>query len=651
MDVRLPDGTIVKNVPEGMTQTALMARIQGSKPGMAEDVAKAVPSAAVRGVTNLAGMPADLWEMLSGGIASAAGQFMSPEGAAQLKDIAKPELSLPTSQRIRETIKPVTGELYQPQTRAGKIVGGTVEGASGGGVFGKAQAGLGALGGISAELAGAFSGDNPWAKAIAGFVGPMAYQARAGLRSVPGNMLRESMGDVDPIAFDKARQMMEQSRRLGIDLMAPEAMPPSSLQQLASDVIGSKEGGRVMNRFLANRPGQVKQAAGGLLDDVAPHQATPDVTMAAARKAATGAIKSKEQFRSASVKPYYDAAKNDPIPAQEIDNLIQNLEAGRKFAGAANQGAIDDIIAQLRGTEQNAAAMDDTFRSFRTSADAPAINATTEQRRAASLYGGARDQLDDTLRTNSKNIREGRDTYRQITEDIIEPLTAGPVGRVAGKQGFDPANPESLNPISAIGNEKLARPESIRELYTHLNKQDPKAFPGMARTYLENTFDQAAQRVQAGENRMVGANFAKAVIGTPQQEANFLETMRGVARASGKNPDEVARGAKNLMEILQATGKVPGAGSPTGGRIASNEMASRNSWAAGMEMVSTAPAAPIAKRIREWSMGANYKRIAEVLTAPDSIDQLIKIGKYKPTTTTSMAFAAGLLEGTSESGR
>lgn len=641
--------------PDGMSDAEMSAAIQRNfpqlaKPGMAEDVAKSVPSAAVRGVTNLAGAPADLWEMISGGLASGVAKFL-PEGAeAQLREIAKPELPLPTSKRIREGIKPITGELYQPKTRAGKIVSGTVEGASGGGVFGKAQAGLGALGGISAELAGAFSGDNPWAKAIAGFAGPMAYQARANLRSAPGNMLRESMGPVDPIEFDKARQMMERSRRLGIDLMAPEAMPPSSLQQLASDVIASKEGGRVMNRFLANRPGQVKQAAAGLLDDVAP-KSTPDVTMARAREAATGVIGNAERARSAAVKPAYEAAKRDVVPPENIQAIVSQIDDALPYMSPESRAAAEAFKRSIEGTNPNAAALDDLYKTTRNRTELPAIGATPEQKTAAAAVRPFNQSLDDSLKLSSGNIKSGREQYRQITQDVIEPLTSGPVGRVAGKQGFDPALPENLNPVSAIANEKLARPESIRELYTHLNKQDPQAFPGIARTYFENAFDQAAQRVQAGENRMVGANFAKAVIGTPQQEANFLETMRGVARANGKNPDEVARGAKNLMEILQATGRVPGAGSPTGGRLPTNEMAGRSNWATGMEMVSTAPAAPIAKRIREWAMSANYKRIAEVLTAPDSIDQLIRIGKYKPTTTTSMAFAAGLLEGTSESGR
>ena len=50
-----------------------------------------------------------------------------------------------------------------------------------------------------------------------------------------------------------------------------------------------------------------------------------------------------------------------------------------------------------------------------------------------------------------------------------------------------------------------ARPENIRALYTGMNAQDPTAFPRLARTWLQNAFNDATQRIQSGDNRMMGA--------------------------------------------------------------------------------------------------------------------------------------------------
>lgn len=643
--------------PDGMTDQEMAAAIQRNFPqqtkpvGVGEDVAKTIPSAAARGVTNLAGAPADLMEFITGNLAKFAGKFTSPETAALLKQHAAPELPMPTSDRLRGGVEKVTGELYKPQTRAGKFVGGVTEGVAGAGPFGKAQAVLGGIGGAASETAGALTNDNPWAKAAAGIGVPVGAQLAHAYRSVPGNMIRGAAGDITPEQFEEARQLMARAKARGIDLMAPEALGASSVQQLASDVIGSKEGGRVMNQFLANRPGQVKGAVDrGLLSQVGAAN-TPDVNMARAREAATDVISGAERARTAAVKPSYQAARGDIMPPENIQAIVSQIDEALPFMSAESRAAAETFKKSVVNTPVNAAALDDLYKTTRNRIELPPIGATPEQKTAAGVLRPFNSTLDESLRFASPNIKKGREQFAQISRDVVDPLTSGPVGRVAGKQGFDPSMPENLNPVSAVANEKLARPESIRELYTNLNKQDPKAFPGIARTWLENAFDGAAQKVQAGENRMVGANFTKAVYGTPQQEANFLETMRGVAIANGKNPDEFAKGAKNLMEILQATGKVGGAGSPTGGRLASNEQASRSALSAGMRSLSTSPLSPLAKRIDEWTMGGNYKRLAEILTAPDAIDQIIRLGKYKNTTTTSMALAIGLLEGSSEFGR
>lgn len=642
-------GQGVVEFPDGMSDGQIAAAIKRNlQPGIGEDVAKAVPSSAAKGMINLAGAPADILGFLTSGAASLAGK-VSPEHAEAFKQAAKPELPLPTSKAIRSGVEGITGPLYDAKTRLGKMIGGTVEAAAPGGLFGKGQAALGAISGGASEVAGAVTNDSPYAKAIAGLLAPLGAQAGHAYRSMPGQMLREATGDVDPAEWERARGLLERGKAQGVDLMAPEALGPSSIQQLASDVIASKEGGRVMNQFLANRPEQVKKAVNaGLLDRVG-MATTPDESMGRAKEAATGVIRGAEKARSAAVRPAYEAARRDVVPPENIQAIIDQIDNGLAYMSPESRAAAEAFKRSLTQSNPNAVVLDDLYKTTRNTVNLPAIGATPQQKSAAAAVAPFNSSLDETLKFSSPNIKAGREQYRQITQDVIDPLTAGPVGRVAGKQGFDPSVPQTLNPVAAVANEKVARPESIRELYGHLNKQDPKAFPGMVRTWLENAFDGAAQKVQAGESRMSGANFTKAVYGTPQQEANFAEAMRGVAAANGKDTDDFVRGAKNLMEILQATGKVPAAGSPTGGRLPTNEMAGRSGWATSLETISSAPLRPMAKKIREWAMGGNYRKLAEILTAPDSIDKIIQIGKYKPTTTTSMALTIGLLEANAES--
>lgn len=623
----------------------------GIKPaGVAEDVVKSSAAAVPKGVAQMYGLPADILSGLASvgefGAAKLGGLFGIPEEAFHGQ--GRPEWTGPlTSDNLRKQVEKVVP--YQPKTEAGKRVGGVVEALSGGvSMGGRALAVPSILSGMGAEGAGMATGDNPWARLAGSFLAPAGVGTHQAYRSTPGQMVKEASGNLTPQQLADAKAKMELARSKGIDLAGPEALPPSGIQQLMSDVAASPTGGRVVNEFMAKRPGQVKGAVNReLLDPIG--KGTPDQNMARAREAATGVIEGAEKARTAAVRPAYQAARKDVVPPENIQAIVNQINDALPHMSTESQAAAVAFKRSIEGTNPTAAALDDLYRVTRNKIELPAIGATSAQKTESAALAPFNRSLDDSLKLSSDNIRSGREQYRQITEDVINPLTAGPVGRVAGKQGFDPALPESLNPVSAIANEKIARPESIRELYTHLNKQDPQAFPGVARTWLENAFDQAAQKTQAGENRMVGANFVKGVFGTPQQEANFAETMRGVAMASGKNPDKVAKGAQTLLEVLQLTGRVPNIGSPTGSRINSNQLASSSQAASVAESISAAPMTGIAQKLRQFAMRGNYKALAEAMTSPDSIDKLAALARYNPTTATAQWYAAGILLSASES--
>lgn len=375
--------------------------------------------------------------------------------------------------------------------------------------------------------------------------------------------------------------------------------------------------------------------------------------MATAKNAATEVIENAEKARTAKASPFYQAAESELVPESAIKAIIDRIDSDitktndPRVIGELNK--YKESLIKNGAPENRMSSLVKTEQLNRYSNDLPSIGASGEDRVKAAITRPYDAMLADALKSNNANFKKGAETYRQFSEDVINPLTAGPVGRVAGKQGFDPSIPQNLNPVSAISNEAIARPEGIRELYTQMYAVNREAFPGIARTWLENAFDTATQRVQAGENRMMGANFAKAVYGTDQQIANFAETMRGVAISNGaKKPDDFVKGAQNLMKVLQMTGKVPGIGSPTGGRIASNDMARSNIAAGALETVSASPGRPLAGKLRDWAMQGNYKKLAEVLTDPNSIKKIEALGKYQPDTTTAQALAIGLLNASAQ---
>src|SRR5262245_16153392 len=87
------------------------------------DVAKTAPSALARGVAALPGLPGNLQSLVRSGI-----DYVLPPSEKQLAARAEAPNLLPTGRAIEQSvIEPVTGPLYEPQTRTGKFVGAGVE--------------------------------------------------------------------------------------------------------------------------------------------------------------------------------------------------------------------------------------------------------------------------------------------------------------------------------------------------------------------------------------------------------------------------------------------------------------------------------------------------------------------------------------------
>ena len=158
-----------------------------------------------------------------------------------------------------------------------------------------------------------------------------------------------------------------------------------------------------------------------------------------------------------------------------------------------------------------------TYRETRAELAAPSINAGGAQKTAGGVVGPVNEQLKQVLEKNNAYYQGANKLYSDISKNVVDPLIQSDVGKVAGK-GFDPQTfPTYSRVMSVLADPQLARPETIKQVYTALNAADKTAFPGIARVDLENVFDTAAKDLQSGANRMAGANFRNAIMGTAQQ--------------------------------------------------------------------------------------------------------------------------------------
>jgi hypothetical protein len=642
IEVELPDGTVAE-FPDGTANSVIESALKrhfGGKPSTGEDMAKSAAVAVPKALTGILGAPGDVLGLINRGVEWG----LSKKFGGAPADYRQPGLQdkVDTS-AIRAPLEAVTGKWYEPQTRPGKAIDTAIQAATPMGKGALTKSGLGIIAGTTAgtEGAGAATNDDPIARLFGGLLGGGIPALASGVKSRQGAVIKDAVGDVPEVELAKALALQERAKSLGVPLMGTEALDRG--HNLASQVRASSVGSKTVEPFLAQRPAQVQAAVDrDILSKTGP-RATPQVNAARAQSAAEGVISGLERDRSALVGPDYLRARNESLSPQAVARAKAELDAAKAKAPASQQADFDPFIRDLSAPNAtNAGLLDEIYRRARDSSNLP-INASSADKQAAYAAGVARDKL-ETLTSQSQNLARGRQQYADFTRSEIEPVTSGPVGVVAGKRGVAPGEPSPVSRItSTLGDANTARPETIRDLYKRLNAQDPQAFPGIVQTHIENKLNDALAVNQPGPNPAAGAKFYRAVAGTPQDAANFTEMMRGVAVAHGQNPDQVAKGANVLLEVLDRTGRTPGVGSPTQPRLAVDKELAKTKTGDAMDLISGRPLGWASNRLNDWVMRGRYDELARVLTAPDSVQQLARMAKLKPDGVTAKYMAAQLL--------
>lgn len=192
MDVRLPDGTIIKNVPDDITQEDLMDRVsmmrqpsQGLTAGRAAEVAGGAiaPIAAAAGTGALLGGPA--------GAALAAGGLGAADLATSLYNIAAPKFGGQPVRTPSEIVRGyLTPESFKPRTQAEELLASAAEGGAG------ALTGAGAANVLAKRAA-----PGMMRNALMTMAERPAVQAGAGAAGAAAPVRAEQMGVEDPRAL------------------------------------------------------------------------------------------------------------------------------------------------------------------------------------------------------------------------------------------------------------------------------------------------------------------------------------------------------------------------------------------------------------------------------------------------------------------
>lgn len=645
MDVRLPDGTIITNVPEGTTKAELDAKLSANKqalPQNAEDLRSGQVESLLNPAANERNIPAVLAQSLGKGFSNV-GDFLigAPKNLAKIggytvgklagKDVEYPRYETPvTNQLVKHGIFTPQNE---PNTPILKVADFATQAAAPG-IFTKANSipsflakqaenvGQGLIGGTTLETAKSSGITNPLAEQLIAFGAMAAPGGIYSMRNTPSTVVNQAMRNIPPEQLTQAQTLVDRSYKLGNPITGAEAISQisggtklPSIQRFAEN-LPRGQASNIMSEFMAGRPQANENVMANALRQISPTEpsaAIPNRMQAAGENVISGAEKSLSQ----NVKPLYEKAGGVSVyPAPDIlanPKIADAVKAVRNTSEYGVKGAPTNSFETLIAAKKY---LDDQY--------AGQMTATTGLKKgAAGVTGQAVNELSNYLKTNSPEYAKGAHNYQVAQEKQIQPLKQGLVGAISETSGIPEKMISQQSGILAPKNPKATFPEDIKRTVELLRRKDPTVATDWTRQELQGTFNQAAREKITGGNQFGGANFASNIVGNKGQKEN-LQAL--VEASSGKG---TWQGFENMLETMQAQGqRVPTGSSTTFNNLLTQEMESGGKGAF-LKFPLNIPST-VRNGIQAWELGKNTEMLAKLLTDPKSVEKLNELAKTKP---------------------
>jgi hypothetical protein len=482
----------------------------------------------------------------------------------------------------------------------------------------------GIVGGSTSETLKSAGIDNPLAQfAVTGGTTALAGAPYA-MRSTAADIANKGLRGVTPEQQRLAQQLQYDSARQGAPITGAEAIAQitgnKALLGTQRFVENAQDSMPIMNEFMVNRPAGQRQAFDAAVQNVGPKptSATP-VNM---QNAATNLIEGAESSLTRNNKDLYkQAGRVNVYPAPAIfanPRIAEAVEAVTKTAEYGVKGASPLSFETLIAAKK---LLDDEYATQMS-------GASGLRKGASAITTSAVNQLNDYLKENSAQYKRGAGNYTTAINEQIGPIKAGPVGQIA--EGADAAQVLMPNkPVSLYE-------KDIKRTVDLLRRKDPEAVPSFVRQQLEANFNEAAQKLQSGENQFGGPKFVANAAGNDQQRKNLREL---IVAGSGM---QAYQGFEKFMDTMEAQGQRLPANSAT----TFNEMARQEMGGGILSKVAT-PLQPsrVAKFFEEYQMGNNSKKLAEMLVDPDSVNKLEQLARTGPKSLKRQAIVNSLLGG------
>lgn len=538
-----------------------------------------------------------------------AGPSLSPRGAAKYAaSMAGPALPV-----IGGTAGGIAGATVGPWTGAAGATGG------------------GAIGDLIRQITSRFVTDDkqfsPAQTAKEAVVSGIGQGVGALGVKFANRMAARDLGALNsPGAQARMGALRQAADNAGIELTPAEITNLRSLrgqQRVLQDMPRSAD---ILDEFYRRRASeQIPKAMEATLQDISPITSA-EVGARRGVKGAESAIAKEVAEREAAAGPHYRAAEASDV---EIDTwpVLQVIDEKSKNA----KGEIKDVLKKAEsylfkdivkpdGTpgktlDKSVAGLHNAKMAIDALIEGRGENAIS--RTAARQLKEVQDALRTALKEGSPEYKAGIETFA-AKSPAVNALQEGVVGATA----------EASQPQRAMSALFRGGPGAIndaRAAYEKAGAMDE--WNAGLRSYLAESFDKASKEFKGG-NLSAGANFRSSVYGTPRQKAELRAAM---------NPKQWHTFEK-LMDVFEATGRVPQGGSMTTfNTLATEEMRHEGAGLPGMALKAGATAIQPhnwGKMISDWyerfKMGQHSEDLAKIITSPDAMNRLRALRTLPP---------------------
>jgi hypothetical protein len=264
---------------------------------------------------------------------------------------------------------------------------------------------------------------------------------------------------------------------------------------------------------------------------------------------------------------------NLPAIRSGADKLVSSLNKKIEGAGDTADGAmlkeLRDAIAPNGVPHKYISQFESTHQHFKDVLSLKLLAEKDAKTRARVLEGPLK-ELDKFITDASPDIAAGRELYKTATEQVVNPLIKGVVGKLA-KTGASETAEAQIGRIMSELNGKYATPDRIRFAADKLTAIDPEIVPNWVRAHLEDMYAEAAKQTTAKSDptfskKFLGALNAGGELGETANrggQATVAASIESAAKASGLEAREAhlaARGFLDFMDTMKNTSKIENLG-------------------------------------------------------------------------------------------